>query len=158
MVSGAVYKNLRKCGRSRSEGTGISEDVPGAIEAPFVPEEFKDIYSEELQAMIAKKMSRSRRFPQFQITSNPVDLPNGLAARRFDITRFGNAGSGAFKTFYAQKTERLKDVLDQGRLAPDTRMLLFSTAGGKNALISDQMAFHHIAEGTDGGKDWMAVF
>lgn len=93
-----------------------------------------------------------------QFPRNPVDLPNGLAARRFDITRFGNAGSGAFKTFYVQKTERLKDVLDQGRLAPDTRVLLFSTAGGKIALISDQMAFHHIAEGTDAGKDWMAVF
>jgi hypothetical protein len=97
-------------------------------------------------------------YAQFQIKSNPVDLPNGPAAPGFDIKRFSNAGNGAFETFYVQKTEQLKGVLDQGRIAPDTRVLVFSTAGGKLALITDQMAFHHIAEGTDSGKDWMAVF
>lgn len=93
-----------------------------------------------------------------QIRSNPVDLPNGPAAPGFDIKRFSNAGNGAFETFYIQKMERLKDVLDQGRVAADTRVLVFSTVGGKLALITDQMAFHHIAQGTDGGKDWMATF
>jgi hypothetical protein len=88
--------------------------------------------SEELQAMIAKKMSRSRRCPQFQITSNPVDLPNGLAARRFDVTRFGNAGSGAFETFYVQKTERLKDVLDQAGW-PRTRACSCSRRPGERS-------------------------
>ena len=97
-------------------------------------------------------------FAQLQITSNPVDLPTGPAAPGFDIKRFSNAGNGAFETFYVQKTEQLKDVLDQGRVAADTRVLVFSTAGGKFALITDQMAFHHIAEGMDSGKDWMAVF
>jgi len=97
-------------------------------------------------------------YAQFQIKSNPVDVPNEPAAPGFDIKRFSNAGNGAFETFYVQKTEQLKDVLDQGRIAPDTRVLVFSTAGGKLALITDQMAFHHIAEGTDSGNDWMAVF
>ena len=97
-------------------------------------------------------------FAQFQIKSNPVDLPNGPAASGFDIKRFSNAGNGAFETFYVPKTERLKDVVNQGRVAADTRVLVLATAGGRLALIQDQMAFHHIAEGTDGGKDWMAVF
>jgi DNA end-binding protein Ku len=34
-----------------------------AIEAPFSPEEFKDLYREELQAMIAKKMSETGAAP-----------------------------------------------------------------------------------------------
>jgi len=93
-----------------------------------------------------------------QRESLPSDLPNGPAAPGFDIKRFSNAGNGWFKTFYVDKTERLKDALDQGRVAADTRMLVFSTAGGKLSLITDQMAFHHIAQGTDGGKDWMATF
>jgi hypothetical protein len=93
-----------------------------------------------------------------QIRSNPVDLPSGPAAPGFDIKRFSNVGNGAFETFYVQTTERLKDVLDQGRIASDTRVLVFSTAGGKLALITDQMSFHHLAQGTDGGKDWMATF
>jgi hypothetical protein len=100
----------------------------------------------------------SAAFAQLQIKSNPVDLPNGPAAPGFDIKRFSNAGNGAFETFYVQKAEPLKDVLDQGRIAADTRVLVFSAAAGKLALITDQMAFHHIAEGTDNGKDWMAVF
>lgn len=97
-------------------------------------------------------------FAQSQIKSNPVDLPNGPAAHDFDIKRFSNAGNGAFETFYVQKTQRLKDVVDQGRVAADTRVLVLTTGGGKLALIQDQMAFHHIAEGKDQGKDWMAVF
>jgi len=34
-----------------------------AIEAPFAPEEFKDLYREELQAVIAKKMSEGGAAP-----------------------------------------------------------------------------------------------
>jgi DNA end-binding protein Ku len=37
-----------------------------AIEAPFAPEEFKDVYREELQAMIAKKMSETGAAPTAQ--------------------------------------------------------------------------------------------
>src|SRR5689334_3030430 len=37
-----------------------------AIEAPFAPEEFKDLYREELQAMIAKKMSETGAAPAAQ--------------------------------------------------------------------------------------------
>jgi hypothetical protein len=88
----------------------------------------------------------------------PVDLPNGPAASGFDIKRFSNAGNGWFETFYVQKTERLRDALDQGKVAADTRVLVFSTAAGKLSLLTDQMAFHHLAQGTDGGKDWMATF
>src|ERR1051326_5872822 len=38
-----------------------------AIEAPFAPEEFKDVYREELQAMIAKKMSETGAAPTAQM-------------------------------------------------------------------------------------------
>ena len=93
-----------------------------------------------------------------QQENRPVDLPNGPAAPGFDIKRFSDAVNGLFETFYVQKTESLRYVLDQGRVAEGTRVLVFSTAAGKLALLTDQMAFHHIAQGTDGGKDWMATF
>jgi hypothetical protein len=93
-----------------------------------------------------------------QRESLPIDLPNGPAKPGFDIQRFSNAGNGWFKTFYVTKTEPLRKALDEGKVAPDTRLLVFSTATGKLALIVDQMAFHHIAQGTDGGKTWMATF
>lgn len=90
--------------------------------------------------------------------SRPVQLPPGPAKAGFDIKRFSNAGNGWFETFYVEKTELLSDVLRAGRVAPNTRMLVFQTAEGRLALVNDQMSFHHIAQGKAGGKDWMATF
>jgi hypothetical protein len=90
--------------------------------------------------------------------SKPVDLPNGPTKPGFDIRRFSNVGNGWFETFYVKETEPLRKVLDEGRVAADTRVLVFQTAGGKRALLMDQMAYHHLAEGRAGGKDWLATF
>ena len=45
-----------------------------AIEAPFAPEEFKDVYREELQAMIARKVSEAGAAPTVQqpVATGPV--------------------------------------------------------------------------------------
>ncbi len=90
--------------------------------------------------------------------SKPVDLPNGPAKTGFDIKRFNSAGNGWFETFYVKETEQLRKVMDEGRVAADTRVLVAQTAGGKLALLIDQMAYHHIAQGHAGDKDWMATF
>jgi DNA end-binding protein Ku len=57
--------------RASVEGVGAKElelakAFLEAIEAPFAPEEFKDIYREELQAMIAQKMSEAGAAPAAQ--------------------------------------------------------------------------------------------
>jgi DNA end-binding protein Ku len=52
-----------------------------AIEAPFAPEEFKDVYREELQAMIAKKASEAGATPTVQqpaATGPVVDILEAL--------------------------------------------------------------------------------
>ena len=89
---------------------------------------------------------------------DPVDLPNGPARPGFDISRFNNTANGRFETFQVTRTERLAKALEEGRVAGDTRLLITETAAGKVALITDQMAFHHVAQGQAGGKDWMATF
>jgi DNA end-binding protein Ku len=65
--------------RVNVEGVGAKElelakTFLEAIEAPFAPEEFKDVYREELQAMIAKKMSEAGAAPAAQTApkSQPV--------------------------------------------------------------------------------------
>lgn len=88
----------------------------------------------------------------------PVDLPDGPAAPGFDIDRFSNAGNGWFETFYVEQTAPLRQALDAGRLEAGTRMLVIETAGGNLALVTDQMAFHHLAQGTSEGKHWLATF
>jgi hypothetical protein len=89
---------------------------------------------------------------------DPVDLTKGPAKPGFDITRFANVANGTFVTFYVMKTEALRDVLKAGRVAEDTRVLVTDTATGKLALLMDQMAFHHSAQGRAGNKDWLATF
>ena len=88
----------------------------------------------------------------------PVELPDGPARPGFDIERFSNAGNGWFETFYVEQTEPLRQALDDGRLATSTRMLVLETAGGNLALVTDQMAYHHLAQGTSEGKHWLATF
>jgi hypothetical protein len=88
----------------------------------------------------------------------PVDLPAGPARPGFDITRFANVANGTFVTFYVTNTEALRDVLKAGRVAEDTRLLVTDTATGRLALLMDQMAFHHSAQGRAGNKDWLATF
>jgi hypothetical protein len=89
---------------------------------------------------------------------DPVDLPRGPAKPGFDITRFANVANGTFVTFYVTKTEALRDVLKAGRVTEDTRVLVTDTATGRLALLMDQMAFHHSAQGRAGNKDWLATF
>lgn len=90
--------------------------------------------------------------------ADPVDLPKGPAKPGFDITRFANVANGTFVTFYVTNTEALRNVLKAGRVAEDTRLLVTDTATGRLALLMDQMAFHHSAQGRAGNKDWLATF
>jgi hypothetical protein len=94
------------------------------------------------------------QFPE----SKPVDLPKGPAKAGFDISRFTSSGNGWFETFYVTDARPLRDVLKSGRVAEDTRLLVTDTAGGKLALLTDQMAYHHIAAGQAGGRDWLVTF
>lgn len=94
----------------------------------------------------------------FQRQNEPLELPDGPAAPGFDIDRFSNAGNGWFETFYVEDYGSLRQALDDGRLQADTRMLIIDTAGGKLALVTDQMAYHHLAQGTIEGRHWLASF
>jgi hypothetical protein len=93
----------------------------------------------------------------FAQANPPAHLPNGPAKPGFDITRLA-ANGGIFKTFDVEKTESLQKVLQDKRVAEDTPVLVTTTAAGDLALLTEQMVFHHIAQGNAGGKDWMAAF
>jgi DNA end-binding protein Ku len=68
--------------RANVDGVGAKElelakTFLEAIEAPFAPEEFKDVYREELEGMIAKKMSEVGAAPGVQTpaaTASVLDI------------------------------------------------------------------------------------
>jgi hypothetical protein len=88
----------------------------------------------------------------------PLEVPRGSAKAGFELARLNTENYGAFEPFYVRNTEPLGTALGEGRVAPDTRLLVTETAAGSLALLTDQMAYHHLAQGREGGKDWMATF
>ena len=82
------------------------------------------------------------------------------SAANFDINRYSTAGAGWFETFYANEEDMqsLQALLDAGTVSADMNVLVTKTALGNLALSTSEMAYHHIAQGTAGGKDWMATF
>ena len=93
-----------------------------------------------------------------QVISGPLALPKGPGTPGFDITRLNTENYGAFEPFYVKSTEPLNKALQEGKVATDTRLLVTETAAGRLALLTDQMVYHHLAQGREGGKDWMATF
>jgi hypothetical protein len=93
-----------------------------------------------------------------QVVSGPLQIPKGPAKAGFDVTRLNSENYGAFEPFYVTETQPLGKALEDGKVAAETRLLVTETAAGKLALLMDQMAYHHLAQGRDGGKDWMATF
>jgi len=79
-------------------------------------------------------------------------------AATFDINRYSTMGAGVFETFYVDATQAVQAALDNELISGDTLLLVTKTAGGNLALIRDQMAFHHIAQGSAEGLEWMATF
>ena len=85
---------------------------------------------------------------------------NGFSqtAESFDINRYSTFGEGFFITYYVEDEQPLQAALDAGVVTEETVLLVTKTAAGNLALIRDQMAFHHIAQGTANGLEWMATF
>jgi hypothetical protein len=84
--------------------------------------------------------------------------PAALAEQSFDMKRFSPTPPGTFETFYVSETKPLRQALDAGTVSEEMPVLVTETAAGKLALLTDQMVYHHIAEGNAGGKDWMVTF
>lgn len=79
-------------------------------------------------------------------------------AATFDIDRYSTFGEGFFETFYVDETHGLQSALDSGLVTETTQLLVTRTDSGNLAMIRDQMAFHHIAQGEANGLAWMATF
>jgi hypothetical protein len=76
----------------------------------------------------------------------------------FDIRRFSPTPPGTFETFYVTETKSLRQALDAGTVTENMPVLVTETAKGKLTMLTDQMVYHHIAQGSAAGKDWMVTF
>ena len=63
-----------------------------------------------------------------------------------------------FDPFPVTKMEPLKDALEEGKVREETAVLLLDRGDTRLALLTEQMSFHHIAQGELEGEPWMVAF
>ena len=83
----------------------------------------------------------------------------GQQAADFDIDRLYMVDQGTYLPFWVEETQPLSKALEEGRLDGETSVLVMDhAAAGRLALVADQMAYHHIAQGEMAGEPWMVTF
>ncbi len=73
-----------------------------------------------------------------------------------DIARVGVGGR--FEPFRVTETEPLHDAMSANKLQGDTRVLVMDHPAGLLAFVTDQMVYHHVAQGETNGEPWMVSF
>ncbi len=73
-----------------------------------------------------------------------------------DVARIG-VGS-RFEPFRVSESEPLRDAMSAGKLQGDTRVLVMDHPDRQLAFLTDQMAYHHVAQGEIDGEPWMVSF
>ena len=76
----------------------------------------------------------------------------------FDRDRLWYADSTIFAPFRVTDSEPLRAALAAGRLADETGVLVLEHPAGRLALVTDQMAYHHVAQGELAGEPWLVSF
>jgi hypothetical protein len=63
-----------------------------------------------------------------------------------------------FQPFNVSETRALREALDDEAVHEDTPLLVLEQATGTLALLVEQMAYHHVAQGVMAGEPWMVSF
>ena len=75
----------------------------------------------------------------------------------FDID-VARIGGGRFEPFLVAETEPMRDAMSAGKLQDDTRLLVLDHPAGVLAFLTDQMTYHHVAQGEIDGEPRMVSF
>jgi hypothetical protein len=114
--------------------------------------------------MIARTVSRWRGVFIAMLVLMPSAGGAQNHAAEFDITRAqiispSLVGPGTrFEPFRVRETQLLRGALRAGTLDPLTSLLVLDRPGGRLALVTDQMAIHHVAQGETNGDPWLVSF
>ena len=106
------------------------------------------------------------RFVRFTVLfALPLSFWTALASAQdtdfdtdFDIDIARIVVGSRFEPFRVSETEPLQDALSAGKLQSDTRVLVLDHPAGVLAFLTDQMAYHHVAQGEMNGEPWMVSF
>jgi hypothetical protein len=83
---------------------------------------------------------------------------NAQEPAAFDLDRVLLYDMTRFLPFNVSETRALRDALDDGTIHEDTPLLVLEGRSGALALLVEQMAYHHVAQGELAGEPWMVSF
>jgi len=107
---------------------------------------------------LAAGLSQASRLDELQLVLLDLSLPGCSGMEAFFAFRRAHPKTRVAVISATEDSENVQAALDAGKVKADTALLVTETAAGKLALLRDQMAYHHIAQGTVDGKNWMATF
>jgi len=87
----------------------------------------------------------------------PVD-PDLPRVADFDAERAFLGASPIFTPFRDVDFVSLRGAAGEGEVTDDTPLLVFEAGGETLALVTAQMAYHHVAQGEMAGEPWMVTF
>ena len=76
----------------------------------------------------------------------------------FDVNRATLNQTDIFEPFYVQSMHPLQRALDKGNVTADTPVLAMERDGGTLTLLTQQMTYHHVAQGEIAGEPWLVSF
>src|SRR5687768_15990779 len=80
-------------------------------------------------------------------------VPSGPAKEGVDASRFNFAMHDTLDPFHVTTMRPERDALSARLVAAETDVLVTATAAGPLALLTEQMAYHHISQGRAGGQE-----
>ena len=76
-----------------------------------------------------------------------------------DPKRFGKADRFFFAPFDVQSMAALTSVMERKELANDNLVIVAEVNGGHQiGFATEQLAYHHVAQGSINGEPWMVSF
>lgn len=88
----------------------------------------------------------------------PFASATAQTAADFDESRAFLGERPMFDAFYPEEYEPLSTLRREGRVNDDTALLVLRRAGMTLTLLTNQMSYHHIAQGELAGEPWMVSF
>ncbi len=80
------------------------------------------------------------------------------AAAEFDLSRARLAERTRFVPFGVTESSPLREVLEEGVIHEGTPLLVVDYKAGRLALLTEQMMYHHVAQGEMKGEPWLVSF
>ena len=80
------------------------------------------------------------------------------AAATFDAKQAILGKRDMFRPLAVQRTEPLAEMISRKRVSADTPLLLLERDSAALALLTNQMIFHHVAQGELNGVPFLATF